>query len=258
MPKGRMLNKKISHNLALNSVSIEAQLIFTWMIPHLDCKGRIFGTPEAIKGTVLPINHALSVKKIKKALFELQEVGLICIYGEANQYICFPKFLENQVINEGRETPSTLPAPELLPIDSGFTPEQVKLSKVKISKDNIPADKLYGFEEFWDLYDKKNGRTNAMLQWSKISEEDKQAIMIHVPKYKQIREKQFRKDPERYLRHKVWLDEIPVESVWESYKFNDGKNGSVDGFEDKNTGIVYYPDKKTIFYIPKEKNEKPK
>ena len=148
--------------------------------------------------------------------------------------------------------------PELLPIDSGFTPEQVKLSKVKISKDNIPADKLNGFEEFWDLYDKKNGRTNAMLQWSKISEEDKQAIMLHVPKYKQIREKQFRKDPERYLRHKVWLDEIPVEPVWESYKFNDGKNGSVDGFEDKNTGIVYYPDKKTIFYIPKEKNEKPK
>lgn len=41
MPVGRMLNKKISCDKGLCVLSIEAVFVFSWIIPHLDVKGRI-------------------------------------------------------------------------------------------------------------------------------------------------------------------------------------------------------------------------
>lgn len=140
MPIGRMLNKKVSHDIKLNSLSIESQLIFTWTLPHLDAEGRIIGTPEAIKGTVFPVNDKISIKKIEKSLKELHDAELIFVYGEKRQYIWFPKFATNQSINKTREAVSTIPSPDLFMSNSGVTPEQVKLSKVKnkISKVKMP------------------------------------------------------------------------------------------------------------------------
>ncbi len=65
------------------------------------------------------------------------------------------------------------------------------------------------FVRFWDLYDKKNGKKRTVKLWGKLSEKEKDLIFIHVPKYKQAKpDKQYRKDPERYLLHRTWEDEI--------------------------------------------------
>jgi len=76
---------------------------------------------------------------------------------------------------------------------------------------------LSGFEEFWDLYDKKRGRPKCERLWVDLSQAERDLAMAHIPVYKQESpDRKFRKDPERYLAGECWnnqsLDE-PVASV---------------------------------------------
>ena len=64
------------------------------------------------------------------------------------------------------------------------------------------------FEDFWNLYDKKVGKMNALKEWKKLKPLEIERIFEHVPFYLRTREKQYRKDPERYLKHKIFMDEI--------------------------------------------------
>jgi len=65
------------------------------------------------------------------------------------------------------------------------------------------------FENFWNLYDKKIDRDKCYKKWNKLKEEDREAIMKHIPQYKQsTQEKQFRKNPETYINNRSWENEI--------------------------------------------------
>lgn len=68
----------------------------------------------------------------------------------------------------------------------------------------------FPFELFWNKYDKKTGRVKAESLWDKINEDTRAKIMAHLELYSQ-KEKQFRKDPERYLKHKSWEDEVVLD-----------------------------------------------
>lgn len=68
---------------------------------------------------------------------------------------------------------------------------------------NIP------FEQFWDLYDKKTGKEKCPGLWVKLTDEERQKAIDHIPAYIAANpEKRFRKDPERYLKYKTFNDEI--------------------------------------------------
>ena len=141
MPKGRMLNKKISYDPRVGELSIHATLIFTWIIPHLDCEGRIYADPNVIKGVVVPYKKTLTMVVIQKALEELHASGLVRIYGDDYKYLQCNGFFLNQTINKSREAPSEIPSEaDLLQSKSGVTPGEVKLSKDKISKDLTPEE----------------------------------------------------------------------------------------------------------------------
>ena len=65
------------------------------------------------------------------------------------------------------------------------------------------------FELWWDLYDKKTTKKQTLAYWIKnITKEDIPKIMQHTKHYIKDREKVYRKDPVRYLRDKVYEDEI--------------------------------------------------
>lgn len=78
-------------------------------------------------------------------------------------------------------------------------------------KDNLLFDiaEQFPFEEFWSLYDKKVGKSKALQLYNKLSLKDREAIFKYVPKYKLAQpEKQYRKDPETFLRNRSWEDEL--------------------------------------------------
>ena len=142
MPRGRMLNKKISYDEKVSKLSLESKLLFTWIIPHLDVKGRFFAESEIIKGQVCPFVDELPVKKISKCLLEIEKVGLINIYGEDHKYLEYCGFSKNQTITETRESPSDIPDPTQAKLmqESSTTQIQVKLSKDNISKEKIRGE----------------------------------------------------------------------------------------------------------------------
>lgn len=69
------------------------------------------------------------------------------------------------------------------------------------------------FEEFWNMYDKKVNRGECRKAWAKLTKKERRDILVYVPMYKRCQpDKKFRKNPERFLRRKAWLDElIPTE-----------------------------------------------
>lgn len=141
MPKGRMISKKISYDEKVALLSLPAKILYTWCIPHLDVKGRIYAEPQILKGIVVPYVKELTPTKIEKSIQEIAEAGLADIYGSNKQYMLFKGFSKNQNLREDREAESEIPppTPEQLQSNSRQTPAQVKLSKDKIIKEYCPT-----------------------------------------------------------------------------------------------------------------------
>ena len=65
------------------------------------------------------------------------------------------------------------------------------------------------FEDFWNLYDKKVGKPGTEKKWNKLLQVTKEQIISHVTAYvKANPDKNFRKDPLKYLNNESWNDEI--------------------------------------------------
>lgn len=86
------------------------------------------------------------------------------------------------------------------------------------------------FDQFWDMYDKKRNKEVCKSLWSKLTDDEIKQIFINVPLYvKATPDVKYRKDPERYLRRKCWLDEIINNNQNEKFKFSN--NGKYSGFD---------------------------
>lgn len=71
------------------------------------------------------------------------------------------------------------------------------------------------FIDFWDLYDKKQDRKKCKEKWEKLTQVEKEAIMMHLHEYVGATpDKQYRKNPVTYLNNKTWEDEdLPLNST---------------------------------------------
>lgn len=129
MARGRMINKKISMNKAVNSLGTESALVFTWTIAHLDRDGRIHGNPDVLRGNVVPRRKEITVTKIAKFIAEWAKAGLIEIYEtkDGDCFLQFAKFRENQAkLRYDREAESEFPDPDKCKLVSGLKPDKVR------------------------------------------------------------------------------------------------------------------------------------
>ena len=155
-----MLNKKISYDENVAKLSLLATLLYSWIIPHLDVKGRTYGNPDIVKGFV-PYIKELTPIKIAICLKEMVDAGLILWYGNEHKYLEFIGFTKNQNLNEDKEAPSVIPAPELIQSNSSVTPAKEKISKEKISKD-IYGESVRDFFNYFLLKTKKAFKLNPV------------------------------------------------------------------------------------------------
>ena len=71
------------------------------------------------------------------------------------------------------------------------------------------ANDMLSFDTFWNAYDKKVGRPKCEKLWEKLTAQEKGQCLSYIPLYKQAQpDKQYRKNPETFLRNKAWNDEI--------------------------------------------------
>ena len=141
MARGRMLSKDISLDEKVNALSDDsAQLLFTWLIPHLDCEGRTYGEAGVVKAMVVP-RHNWSNNRVEKYLTEMEKLGLIARYSlNGNRYLFAPNFDKHQVgLRKERESQSKIPPPppELVRSNDGVSPIEIK-EEIKVTdKENI-------------------------------------------------------------------------------------------------------------------------
>jgi hypothetical protein len=139
MARGRFVSKTISLDEKVNALSDDtARLLFTWLITHLDCEGRMYGDAQTVKSIVFP-RRPISIKKIENYLQELQKFELILRYSvNGFQYLCMETFEKHQPgLRKDKEAPSQIPS---------FTPDLVRTQvgksrgKVKV-KDKVLTPK---------------------------------------------------------------------------------------------------------------------
>lgn len=79
---------------------------------------------------------------------------------------------------------------------------------------NVNVNDIYSFDRFWNLYNKKTGRRDCEIKYSKLSQEQKEKIFNTLPGYIQSTpDSKFRKNPKTYLNGQYWEDEtiiIPI------------------------------------------------
>lgn len=110
MANRRMISKSICTSEQVNSLPLECELLFTWMVTHADDDGRLKGSAASIRGNVFPMKD-YSVKQVEEMLIKIQEAGLIWRWSdESGTYIEFPKWLAHQEIRKDRYHPSKLPS----------------------------------------------------------------------------------------------------------------------------------------------------
>jgi hypothetical protein len=130
-----MISKAISLDEKVNALSDDtARLLFTWLIAHLDCEGRMHGDAVTVKSIVFPRRN-LSQRKIEKYLKELEKFELIFRYSvNGNQYLWLKNFEKHQVgLKKNREAQSQIPpfTQELIRTNQGESPTEIK-TKIKI------------------------------------------------------------------------------------------------------------------------------
>jgi hypothetical protein len=90
-------------------------------------------------------------------------------------------------------------------IGTGSVPIDKQVNNETKKQENQETDK-YSFDDFWNLYGKKNGKKAAQANWNKLTAAEKILAVEKMSNHKFGKEPQFWKDPERYLKDKRWED----------------------------------------------------
>lgn len=86
-----------------------------------------------------------------------------------------------------------------------------KDSSLRSESTLFDMEEEFPFRDFWELYDKKVGKSDCQKVYAKISLKDRKAIFEYLPKYIQAQPvKQFRKNPLSFLHQRSWEDEIII------------------------------------------------
>jgi len=189
---------------------------------------------DSISVSQIVKHTGLSKNSVLRSITELEDMGVIVVdrvddNKTTNKYTLAYPPAEAVPQRDGgwclRETGGG--APE----GRGVVPERDTQKKVlNKDKENIsppPVKKKESikspilFEKFWDTYGKKTGKNNTIKEWNKLSTDDQRVAVDKVSAYVKDRpDPKYRKDPERYLKNRLFEDEIlstPKQPAFKDY-----------------------------------------
>lgn len=105
--------------------------------------------------------------------------------------------------------------------DAGSKGGKQKSSKAKAKlkqnrsykdKDKDKDKDKESFDQFWDLYDYKKGKTKAEQKWNKLTDSEREKAIRAIPAYiESTPDKNYRKHPATWLNGKHWEDEVIIQ-----------------------------------------------
>lgn len=175
---------------------------------------------EELEMELLAGDFGVSVTEIDSLIQLTEKIGVFS-RNEDGFLICLDlnKALEQvfEKRNRSRLGAQTgkIPQPATVkPVSVTETP-QSKVKKSKVKDTNVSSKpNTTEFDRFWDHYGKKTGsKPTALKEWNKLPKSDQQEAYNAVGRYQAYQsDPQYRKDPERYLKHRVWESEFDLVS----------------------------------------------
>lgn len=66
------------------------------------------------------------------------------------------------------------------------------------------------FDDFWNLYDRKEDKKDAIKKWEKLNQLEKEYIMSFIPNYKlSLSDLKYQRNPVTFLNKRTWENELP-------------------------------------------------
>jgi len=143
MPRKRMIDPEFWSDEEIGQWPYVARLFYIGLWNFADDEGRFKAHPSLLKSQIFPYDSTININKLKGIV----KTKIQWYSSNDSQYGHVRNFLKYQRID--RPTPSKLPTPG--PLDESSTSPQehldpnikeVKLSKVKLSKEEIPYDAI--------------------------------------------------------------------------------------------------------------------
>lgn len=228
MNEGRMLRKRISRSRKFASLSKDAKILFCMLIPHFDPHGKMNGSPNFIKGEVVPYIDELTVPIITKCLREISnKTSVKWFQCEGLSWLHSTNDQEHQNFNKERIRKDLLPsyeqAQEQVRSYSGVDQELVthkeeEEQEVEEERKTLTTQKALVcaslFEKFWEAYPKKIAKGKSFEIWKRLKPSPEMLErMLSTLRWQTESEDwqseggRFIPHPERWLTKKRWLDE---------------------------------------------------
>lgn len=224
-----MFSPQIVDSDAFLDMGQGSQLLYFHLAMRADDDGFV-GNPKKILRMVGGNDDDLKVLLVKRFILAFENGVVVIKHWRIHNLIRQDRYHETKYLDEKaslrvKENGSYT---ERQPNGNQLAPE-VRLGKVRLGKEsNTPAQSAEGergegttskkrptypddFDAFWVLYPKRAGKAAAFAQWKKLSAEDRAATLKDIPERLAEDDKWqrgFVKDPERYLKHRQWEDEI--------------------------------------------------
>jgi hypothetical protein len=148
-------------------LSREARLLFLLLLTDADDEGRLAGSLKRLAGCLYPDDDDVTPAKVRRWLAELGRERMVLPYSvEGGDYLWIVNFTKHQKISH--PTPSRLPEPpEEVRKLSGEPPDTFPPDLGSGSRNReqgaAPADPR--FEEFWNVYPRRESRKEAESCW---------------------------------------------------------------------------------------------
>jgi hypothetical protein len=163
-----------------------------------------------------------SVSVSVMAKFKKDEKGLLFnerMDEEINKRI---KFIDSRSLNgklggrpKASDKPNALPSEKLVPNHTPKLPENENENRndniIVDVIEEIPLAEIYPtFEDFWNLYDRKEDKKDAIKKWEKLNQLEKEYIMSFIPNYKlSLSDLKYQRNPVTFLNKRTWENELP-------------------------------------------------
>jgi len=198
---------------AIDLLSEGAEIFFTRLIMKADDYGSFHSNPKLIRAALFPLKEYKDAI-ISKWVNECIDAKILFAYTvDGKEYL--------RIVNFGqrlRNMRNTFPQP----VDDPLTirresPPETKRNETETeteTKENDASGEVTvwpSFEDFWNLYDKKQDRPKCENKWKKIKQAAREKIMEHLELYvRSTPDIQYRKNPITYLNNESWNDEIII------------------------------------------------
>ena len=268
----RILKESICTSEEIDKLSLFHEVFFYRLIVNCDDYGRMDARPRVIASRLFPLKD-VPPEDVVTALLALRDDGLIILYEHENKpYLQVKTWQHHQNV---RNQKSKYPSPDdddcrqLQTIDINCN--QMKSIDSKCPRNPIqsnpypnpnPNPNLYpnpnpnpscpgadaperaaekSFEEFWELYPRKEAKKNALSAWKKIHINQELMEKIMSGLRKQIRSEQWTRDggrfiplPASWLNGRRWEDEVRTSAQ----PARQERTNSADNFEQRDWSNV--------------------